>query len=66
MLTPKEAAKIISVVPHTVRRYIHIGLGKDKEKLIAIQVMHGKRVEYRIKQSDLEYYRRKYLTVKNE
>lgn len=66
MLSPKEAAEIISVVPHTIRNYIHKGLGKDKEKLIAIQVMHGKRLEYRIKQSDLEYYRKKYLTVKEE
>jgi len=63
MLTTKEAAKIISVEPATIRKYIREGLGKDQEKLKAIQIMHGKRMEYRICTSDLEYYKKKYLTI---
>lgn len=63
MLTVKEAAKKIGVEAQTVRKYVTEGLGKEKEKLPAIKVNHGRRVEYRIKQSDLEDYKKKFLTV---
>ena len=61
MLTVKEAAKQLSVEAQTVRNYIRNGVGKEKEKLKAIQVKHGRRVEYRIKLSDFEEYRKKWL-----
>lgn len=61
MLTAKEAAKIVNVEPATIRNYIRSGVGKEYEKLKAIQIKHGRRTEWRIKQSDLEYFRKKYL-----
>ena len=64
MLNTKEAGDKIGVEPQTIRRYVTIGLGVDYEKLKAIEVMHGRRKEYRISLSDLEYYKKKYLTVK--
>jgi len=65
MLTVTEAAKTIPVVPDTIRKYIRIGVGKtgEKEKLQAIQIMRGRRKEYRIKQSDLDEFKKKWLTV---
>lgn len=61
MLSIKEAANKLSVEPQTVRNYIRNGVGKEHEKLKAIHVMHGRRKEYRIKNDDLEYFRKKYL-----
>lgn len=61
MLTVKEAAKKLSVEPQTVRNYIRVGLTKDKVRLNAIQVHHGARLEYRIKQDDLEEFRKMFL-----
>ena len=61
MLSTKEAAKIICVEPQSIRNYIRNGIGSPKEKLKAIQVRHGRRLEYRIKQDDLDYFRKKYL-----
>ncbi len=61
MLTVKEAANKLYVCPGAVRNYIRNGVGKQKEKLKAIQVKHGLRTEYRIKQDDLEEFRKKYL-----
>lgn len=61
MLTVKETARKLSVEMQTVRNYIRNGVGKEKEKLKAIHVMHGRRKEYRIKQDDLEEFRKKYL-----
>ena len=61
MLTTKEAANIVNVEAATVRNYIRNGVGKQKERLRAIQVKHGLRTEYRIKQQDLEDFRKKYL-----
>lgn len=61
MLTVKEASNKLSVEPATIRNYIRNGVGKEHEKLKAIPVMHGRRKEYRIKQDDLEYFRKKYL-----
>ena len=61
MLSTKEAARIIYVEPQTIRSYIRNGTGKENEKLKAIQIRHGRRLEYRIKGEDLEYYRKKYL-----
>lgn len=66
MLTTKEAAKKISVQPETIRKYIREGVGKNNTKLPATHVMHGRRREYRIKQSDLEEFRLEFLTVKND
>jgi len=63
MLSVKEAAKKICVEQQTIRNYIKNGIGKDNEKLEAIQVMHGRRREYRIKLEDLENYRKKWLMV---
>jgi excisionase family DNA binding protein len=59
MLSVKEAAKILCVENQTVRNYIRTGIGKDKEKLKAIQVKHGARTEYRIKNDDFDNYRKK-------
>ena len=64
MLSTTEAGKKIGVEGQTIRNYIKIGLGKDKEKLKAIQVKRGYRMEYRISNSDLEYYKLKYLRTK--
>ena len=61
MLNVKEAARIVNVETQTIRNYIRNGVGIPKEKLKAIQVMHGRRMEYRIKQDDLDYFRKKYL-----
>jgi len=61
MLSTKEAARLISVETQTIRNYIRNGTGKENEKLKAIQIYHGRRLEYRIKNDDLEYYRKKYL-----
>lgn len=61
MLSVKEAANKLSVERQTVRNYIRNGVGKQKERLKAIQVKHGLRTEYRIKQDDLEEFRKKYL-----
>lgn len=36
-------------------------VSEENEKLEAISVMHGRMSEYRIKQSDLDYFRKKYL-----
>ncbi len=63
MLTVKEASKQLCVEQQTVRNYIRNGTGKENERLKAIQVKHGKRTEYRIKGEDLEYYKKKYLTL---
>lgn len=61
MLTTKEAARIVNVEPATIRNYIRSGVGKEHEKLKAMIVKHGRRSEWRIKQSDLDYFRKKYL-----
>lgn len=66
MLNTKEAAKKLSVERQTIRNYIRNGVGNPPEKLKAIKVMHGRRVEYRIKNDDLEYYRKKYLSNENQ
>jgi excisionase family DNA binding protein len=63
MITTKEAAKLLGVERQTVRKYITNGLGKGKEKLKAMLIMHGRRKEYRIKLSDLEDYKKKYLSI---
>lgn len=62
MITIKEAARILCVEPQTVRGYVRSGVGKEKEKLKAIQVYHGRRQEYRIKLEDLENFRKKWLS----
>ena len=61
MLSVREAAKKLSVEQQTVRNYIRNGVGKPKERLKAIQVKHGLQTQYRIKQDDLEEFRKKYL-----
>ncbi len=61
MLTTKQAAKQLNVCTAAVRNYIRSGVGKEKEKLKAILIKHGLRPEYRIKQSDLEKFKKKYL-----
>ncbi len=61
MLTTKEAASKLFVCTGAVRHYIRVGVGKQKEKLKAIQVKHGMRTEYRIKNDDLEEFRKKWL-----
>lgn len=61
MLTIREAARVVNVEPQTVRSYINKGVGKELEKLKAQHVRHGRRLEWRIKQSDLDYFRKKYL-----
>jgi len=63
MITVREASKILCVEPVTIRHYITIGVGPEKEKLKAIQVKHGRRTEYRIKGEDLEYFKKKYLNI---
>ena len=65
MISVKEASKILCVEPVTVRHYITIGIGKEKEKLKAFKTMKGRRPEYRIKGEDLEYYRKKYLVLES-
>ena len=62
MITTKEAAKILCVERQTIRNYIRVGVGKEKEKLKAIQVYHGRRLEYRVKLEDLENFRKKWLS----
>lgn len=62
MITTKEAAKILCVERQTIRNYIRKGVGKEKEQLKAIQVYHGRRLEYRIKLEDLENFRKKWLS----
>lgn len=64
MLTVKEAAKKIGVEAQTIRQYITIGRGKEKTKLPAIQTYKGARVEYRIKQSDLDWYKKEVLMIR--
>lgn len=61
MLSVREAARVVNVERQTIRNYIRNGVGNPKEKLKAIHVKHGLRTEYRIKQSDLDYFRKKYL-----
>lgn len=61
MLSVREAAKVVNVEQQTIRNYIRNGVGNPKERLRAIQVKHGLRTEYRIKQQDLEDFRKKYL-----
>jgi len=63
MLSTKEAAKLLCVEQQTIRNYIRCGIGKEDEKLKAIQVKHGRRTEYRIKLEDLEYYKKKFLSI---
>lgn len=63
MLTVKEAAKKLCVDPQTVRNYIRNGVGNENEKLPAIKVAHGRLKQYRIKQEDLENYKKKWLSV---
>lgn len=65
MLTTKQAASQVHVCTGTVRNYIRNGVGSPPEKLKAIWVMVGRRREYRIKNDDLEYFRKKYLTNEN-
>jgi hypothetical protein len=66
MLTAKEVGKITSVEAATVRNWIRVGLGKkgQKERLKAEIVKNGARDEYRIKHSDLEEFRKKFLMIK--
>jgi len=66
MITVKEASRILCVEQVTIRHYITMGTGPEKEKLKAIMVMHGRRKEYRIKGEDLDYYRKKYLSLEKE
>lgn len=60
-MTTKEVAKKLFVCEAAVRKYIREGLGpaNDKQKLKAIQVMKGARVEYRIKLEDFEEFRKR-------
>lgn len=66
MLTVREAAKLICVEQVTIRHYITLGVGKNKEKLKAIKIKHGLRKEYRIKGEDLQKFKEKFLTINNE
>ena len=61
MISVKEAARKLSLEPQTVRHYIRVGVGKDKEKLKAITIKVGLQDQYRIKNDDLEEFRKKYL-----
>ncbi len=61
MLTTKEAGNKLYVCAGAVRNYIRNGVGNPPEKLKAIKVKRGRRTEYRIKQDDLEEFRKKYL-----
>lgn len=61
MLSVKEAARKLSLEQQTIRSYIRNGVGKDKEKLKAITIKVGLQNQYRIKNDDLENFRKKYL-----
>ena len=55
MLTTKEAGNKLFVCAGAVRNYIRLG------KLKAQKVKKGMRTEYRIKNDDLEEFKKKYL-----
>lgn len=63
MLTVKEVARMISIEPQTVRKYITEGLGKknQKEKLKAAKLKHGARSEWGISHKDLVEFKEKFL-----
>jgi hypothetical protein len=66
MLTTKEAGKKLFVCEETIRQYIRKGVGPNNEKLPAMKIPRGRKWEYRIKQNDLENFRKKHLTIKDE